>query len=315
MVEGSFRFQVGESAKGQRLDVFLAAQLREVSRSTLQRWIRLGQVQIGSLIPKPRQRLQPGEEILVTPPVALPDHLVAEPIPLDVVFEDDYLIVVNKPAGLVVHPGAGNASGTLANALAYHLESISHVNTVRPGIVHRLDKDTSGLLVVAKDDWIHEQMAAQFKQRTIDKYYRALLYGRLAPAEGSVELPIGRHPRHRVKMSTESRKPRPAATQYRVLRYLKGFSDVQAKPLTGRTHQIRVHFAALGCPVVGDALYAPGRLNKIQDPETRKNIRTLNRHFLHASRIEFFHPVRQRRLCFHSPLTADLAALLSGLEL
>ena len=314
MVEGFVRFRVAESAKGERLDVFLAGQLRKVSRSTLQRWIRLGQVKIGSLIPKPGQRLQAGEEILVTPPAALPDRLIPEPISVEIVFEDDHLIVVNKPPGMVVHPGAGNASGTLANALAYHLESISRGDTVRPGIVHRLDKDTSGLLIVAKDDWVHEQVAVQFKQRTVDKEYRALLYGRLEPPEGLIELPIGRHPRHRVKMSTDSRNPRHAATRYRVRRDWKGFSEVEAKPLTGRTHQIRVHFAALGCPVVGDALYGPGRLNAIPDPETRKKIRFLNRHFLHASRIEFVHPVRQQRVGFHSRLPADLEAFLSGLE-
>ena len=251
----------------QRLDLFLSRKLEQVSRSALQRWIESGHVTVEGERCKANYQVKAGEEIQIAPPPQEPLELVPEPIPLQIVYEDDVLVVVDKPAGMVVHPGAGNRQGTLANALLHHFQAISQVGTIRPGIVHRLDKATSGLMVVAKNDQAHEFLADQFKAREVEKRYRALVHGRLKEKEGTVDVSLGRDPRARTRMSTtRGRRSRSALTRYQVIRYYTNFTYVRASPLTGRTHQIRVHFQHLGHPVVGDETYGKKASSNLKDP-------------------------------------------------
>ena len=234
---------------GKRLDVFLSHQLCEVSRSTIQRWIEAGHVTVDGEPSRAKYRLKEADEILVVPtPSEAPPELIPEAIPLKTLHEDETLVVVDKRAGMVVHPGAGNWQGTLANALLYHFRQISRVDTVRPGIVHRLDKLTSGILVVAKNERAHDFLAQQFKRREVEKRYLVLVYGQLKEREGTIDVALGRHPHSRTRISTGSRRARRAVTHYRVIRRYSDFSYIQVMPLTGRTHQIRVHFQHLGNP-------------------------------------------------------------------
>ncbi len=307
-------FEAEADDSGKRLDVFLAERLEEISRSAIQRWIEAGLATIDGRVGKPRSRVSPGNQVRVSPPLPPPWELVAEEIPLQIVFEDESLIVIDKPAGLVVHPGAGNRQGTLANALAHHFQTLSGQGGIRPGIVHRLDKLTSGLLVVAKNDLVHERLALQFKSREVDKLYLALVHGQFSKPRGRIDSPLGRHPKDRVKMSTRSRKPRAALTEYEVLRvFSSGFSYLQVKLHTGRTHQIRVHCEHIGHPIVGDAVYgAAGRENQLKG-EIGKAVRELGRHFLHAACLVLRHPVQGQRMEFRSPLPGRLADLLERL--
>ncbi len=301
-----------------RLDVFLAQKLDEVSRSRLRRWIQLGQVSVNGHPQKPKYLVRAGDEISLLIPAPEPSVMVSEAIPLDIVYEDDALIVVDKASGMVVHPGAGNPTGTLANALLHHFQRISRRDTIRPGIVHRLDKATSGLLVVAKSERVHELLAEQFKRRKVEKEYLALLHGRLEKREGVIDLAVGRDPWARTRISTRSRRARPALTQYRVIRSLCGggttFSYVRVTLHTGRTHQVRVHFQSLGHPVVGDGTYGERADQKIKEDHLLQAVRGLGRHFLHATLLSFEHPGSGQRVRFESPLPEDLEELLSILE-
>ena len=301
-----------------RLDVFLAEKLAEVSRSRLRRWIVSGQVTVDGRPQKPKYPVRAGNEIFIRVPEPEPSGLLAEAIPLQIVYEDDALIVVDKPSGMVVHPGAGNPGGTLANALLYHFQEISRRDTMRPGIVHRLDKATSGLLVVAKNEWVHEQLAEQFKRREVEKQYLALLYGRLEKKEGAIGVPLGRDPWARTRISTRSRRPRPALTRYKVIHFPSGggitFSYVRVVLHTGRTHQVRVHFQSIGHPVVGDETYGKPAYQKIKTEPLGPAVKGLERHFLHAAFLSFVHPESGRRVRFKSPLPGDLEELLSILE-
>ncbi|MFQ5738219.1 MAG: RluA family pseudouridine synthase [Acidobacteriota bacterium] len=299
---------------GKRLDLFLVDHLRHVSRSSIQRWMESGHVTVNGNVCKPSHPVRLEDEIQVLPPAPAPVELVPEPIPLSVVYEDDALVVIDKPAGLVVHPGAGNPSGTLANALVFHFEQFGGRKTLRPGIVHRLDKQTSGLLVVAKTKRDHEALARQFQRRQVEKRYLALVYGRLQEEKGVIDLPIGRDTRIRTKISTRSYKRRAAVTEYRLLRHLHDCSYVEVRLRTGRTHQIRVHFQHLGHPVVGDTTYGGKRYEGICDPLRRREVKRLNRHFLHAALLSFSHPRRGGRVTFESTLPRELARLLSCLE-
>ncbi len=299
---------------GKRLDVFLAGKLEETSRSAIQRWIEAGLATIDGRVGKARSKISLGNRVRVSPPPSEPLELVAQEIPLQIVFEDEVLIVIDKPAGLVVHPGAGNRQGTLANALAHHFQTLSGRGGIRPGIVHRLDKLTSGLLVAAKNDPVHERLALQFKNREVDKRYLALVHGLVTGAQGRIELPLGRHPKDRVKMSTRSRKPRAALTEYEVLRVFgAGFSYLKVKLHTGRTHQIRVHFEHVGHPIVGDSMYGSAAKEGALGGEIGKAVRELGRHFLHAAQLSFRHPVGGQWMDFESPLPARLADLLKRL--
>lgn len=308
-------FQVNESDAGARLDTFLAARIEDWSRVRLQRLIEDGDVLVNGHTVKPSCKLKTEDEIEVelTPPPAA--NFTPENIPLEVIFEDDDLIVVNKPAGLVVHPAAGINSGTLANALAFHFTQLSsQAGTVRPGLVHRLDKDTSGLLVVAKCEDVHEKLAEQFRAREVFKSYLALVHGVVKENAGTIDQPIARDPRNRTRMAVV-RGGRPALSLYRVRRQYNRVTLLDVEIRTGRTHQIRVHLAWLKHPVVHDHVYGGGRDNTVQDPKLRAAIRKLGRQFLHAERLGFRHPRTDEPMRFSAPLPQELAAFLEQLEL
>ncbi len=298
----------------QRLDSFLAGRLERVSRSAVQAWFRKGFVTVNGERAKTSSLVRPGDHILVETPPAAPTDLVPESIPLSILYEDEFLAVVEKPAGMVVHPGAGNLRGTLANALLYHFREISQKESIRPGIVHRLDKDTSGVLVVAKDEHVHDLLSSAFKRRKVRKEYLALVYGNLAKESGVIDVPLGRDPRSRTRISTRSRRPRTAVTEYQVIRQLPGFSYLRVLLHTGRTHQIRVHLQFIGHPVVGDETYGGNRYRQIEDSRKSAAIRHLGRHFLHAWRLTFVHPETGQEMTFESKLPRALADLLSILE-
>ena len=310
---GVIRLRVSPSEGGRRLDAYLSRWLAQFSRSSIRRWIEGDQVLVCGQGRKPSYLLRPGDEIRVDPPPPEPSDLTPEPIPLNVVHEDSCLLVVDKPAGQVVHPGAGNRSGTLANALAYHLESLSRPETVRPGIVHRLDKGTSGLLVVAKTERAHDHLSGQFARREVEKRYLALVHGTVPNDHGEIDVPLGRHPRSRTRISTRTRKPRPALTRYRVLSRYPGFTFLSVSPHTGRTHQIRVHLTHLGHPVMGDDTYGGRRLRQLSGPIRASTMAKTRRHFLHAATLAFVHPDTGRRVRLESPLPAELEAVLAVL--
>ena len=306
--------RVAESDSGVRLDAYLAAHINDWSRARLQRLIESEDVLVNGKPAKPSYKVSAGDEIeveLTSSPLA---SFTPEEIPLEIVFEDDHLVVINKPAGLVVHPAAGAPSGTLANALAYHFQHLSkHAGAIRPGIVHRLDKDTSGLLVVAKTESAHEDLADQFRAREIYKSYMALVYGVVKQQSGRVEQPIARDPRNRTRMAIVA-GGRGALSLYRVRRSYNSFTLLDVELKTGRTHQIRVHLSWLKHPVVGDELYSGGRENSVQDVKLRAEIRKLRRQFLHAEQLGFRHPKTGEQMKFTAPLPPELASLLGVLE-
>lgn len=302
------------NADQQRLDLFLVEQVNTASRSAIQRAITNGEITVNTRLVKPSHRLTVGETIAGTIPQAPPIEAVPEPIPLNIVYEDDAIIVINKPAGMVTHPGAGTASGTLANALVYHLQQQDAAlprrgGISRPGIVHRLDVGTSGLIVVAKTDQAHLHLAGQFEARTVNKQYTALVYGRVEPAEGRIEAPIGRDPRSRVKMGVV-KTGRPALTLFRVAERFEECSLLDVEIKTGRTHQIRVHLAYIKHPIVSDATYAAGRAQQLKHPKLRAAVSRLPRPFLHAASLCFDHPVTQQRMEFKATLPTDLETLM-----
>lgn len=306
-------FSANEVDAGLRLDAFLAAHVDGWSRARLQRLIEAGDVLVNSHVVKASYKVAAQDEVEVelTPPPA--SNFVPENIPLNIVFEDDYLIVVNKPAGLVVHPAAGVHSGTLANALAYHFQQLSNAGSMRPGIVHRLDKDTSGLLVVAKTESSHEHLADQFRAREVFKNYVALVYGVVKQASGRIEQPIARDPRNRTRMAIVP-GGRGALSLYKVRRSYDSFTLLDVELKTGRTHQIRVHLASLKHPVVGDELYGSGRDNNLRDVQVRAAIRKLKRQFLHAEELGFRHPHTNEQMRFVARLPNELNQLLAKLE-
>lgn len=315
---GTLIFKVAEEDAHARLDAYLAARISGVSRTTLKRLIEDGDVLIAGQTRKASSKLRAGEQIeveLTAPPLL---HLTPENIPLEILYEDDEVIVVNKPAGLVVHPAAGVASGTLANALAFHLQQLSEGGgeDLRPGIVHRLDRDTSGLIVAAKNPAAHEHLAEQFRAREVFKSYVALVHGRVAEERGNIEQPIGRDPRKRTRMAVlrVGSGGRAALSLWHVRRRLDRFTllDVQIK--TGRTHQIRVHLAWIKHPVVGDEVYGAGRDGTVPDVRVRAAINKLKRQFLHAERLGFRHPRTGEFVQFRAPLPGELAELLTALE-
>ncbi len=306
-------FQVNENDAGARLDAYLAAQIDGWSRARLQRLIEAGDVLVNSKQAKPSYKVTARDEIEVelAPPPA--SNFTPENIPLEIVFEDDHVIVINKPAGLVVHPAAGIHSGTLANALAYHFQQLSNAGSIRPGIVHRLDKDTSGLLVAAKTESGHENLSDQFRAREVFKSYVALVYGVVKQGSGRIEQPIARDPRNRTRMAIVP-GGRGALSLYKTRRSYNSFTLLDVELRTGRTHQIRVHLSWLKHPVVGDELYAGGRDNNVQDVQLRAQIRKLKRQFLHAEKLGFRHPQTGEPMQFTAPLPAELTSLLEKLE-
>jgi 23S rRNA pseudouridine1911/1915/1917 synthase len=277
-----------------RLDRFLANKLPEYSRSRLQQLVRTGFVRLNGATTRPRHLVRSGDKIEVTEaPLEKIDNQ-PEPIPLEVLFEDKDIIVINKPPGLVVHPGAGHRQHTLVNALLSHCPTLSGIGgKERPGIVHRLDKETSGCLVVAKNDWAHRELSRQFAERWVEKIYLALVAGKLRKEAGAIEEKIGRHPVHRQRMSVASARGRPAKTDYRVVCSGDQASLVECRLYSGRTHQIRVHLHHLGHPVLGDKVYAA---------HLAKNF---PRHMLHAWKLGFRHPCSGESKSFEAPLPDD----------
>ncbi len=306
--------QVGETDAGVRIDAYLAAQIEGWSRSRLQRLIDNEDALVNGHAVKSSYKVSENDEVEVELTPSALANFTPENIPLNVVFEDDYLIVINKPAGLVVHPAAGIQSGTLANALAYHFEHLStRAGAIRPGIVHRLDKDTSGLLVAAKTESSHENLADQFRAREVFKSYVALVFGVVKQTEGRIEQPIARDPRNRTKMAIVA-GGRGAVSLYKIRRSYGSFTLLDVEIKTGRTHQIRVHLAWLKHPVVGDELYGGGRDNNIHDVRLRAHIRKLKRQFLHAEQLSFAHPKTGEPMEFVAPLPVELLGLLEQLE-
>lgn len=289
---------------GQRIDSWVAEALPYLSRSYARKLIDLGLVTLRGQPVKPSYKVQSGDVIRVDEPEPEPLTLAPEAIPLQVVFENSDLLVVDKPAGMVVHPAHGHSSGTLVNAILAHCHDLGTINgVIRPGIVHRLDKDTSGLLIVAKNDQALRDLQSQFKARSVHKTYISLVEGVLEAANGIIDAPIGRDPRNRQRMAVIPTGERGARTDYRVREYFPRHTLVEAEPVTGRTHQIRVHFAFIGHPVVGDPVYG-----------YRRKSLPLERQFLHAARVRFTLPGSGEAVEFHSPLPDDLKAILHQLQ-
>ncbi|MGI8782275.1 MAG: RluA family pseudouridine synthase [Acidobacteriota bacterium] len=308
------RWTAGAAATGQRVDSFLAETVPNQSRSFFQRLLRQGRVRVNAAVTSAHRKLKRGDQVEVDWPSGAGSQLGAfaglspEEIDLNIVFEDGDLLVIDKPAGLAVHPGAGRKAGTLANALAFHFQQISSEqwpDPERPGIVHRLDKPTSGLLVVAKTPEIHRRLSEQFSRRQVRKTYRALVHGLPKPEQDELTWPIGRDRHRRTRMSVQP-GGRPALTAYEVEEQVGPFSLLRVDLHTGRTHQIRVHMAHAGHPVVGDAVYGTRSTRKQELALLGEDIRM----FLHAARLEFRHPSTAKLLRFRSPLPAELQAML-----
>jgi 23S rRNA pseudouridine1911/1915/1917 synthase len=308
------RYVVGENEQGLRLDVFLSQMDSSLSRSQAKRLIEDGDVLVEGKSARGSHRLKPGETVSLRKPPPVLSEIVPEEIPLDILYEDEAIIVVDKPPGMVVHPAAGNYSGTLVNALQFHCRSLSGIGGVmRPGIVHRLDKGTSGLMVVAKSDEAHRHLSEQFNKRQVSKHYTALVHGNLREDEGVIDAPVGRHPVERKKMSTKSRRGKEALTRWKVLERFGAFTLMEAKIDTGRTHQIRVHLSSIGHPVVGDSVYG-GSKRTVEAPAMRAVLKKLTRQALHAGRLSFIHPVTGQEMSFVSPLPEDMAEVIHFLR-
>ena len=303
-------FAVTPESDGQRLDRFLVGVLADHSRSQIQKLIADGHVQVSTRDARPNLSVRAGDRIVVNLPDAAPSSIEAEAVPLEILYQDSDLVVINKPPGMVVHPGAGHASGTLVNALLHHITDLSGVGgEIRPGIVHRLDRGTSGVMVVAKNDAAHQELSRQFHDREVEKEYIALVWG-VVQAGRRIDAAIGRDPVHREKMSSRSRHAREAVTRITRAFHLPGLTLCQVAIHTGRTHQIRVHLSAIGHPIVGDALY--GGVHRRVAGDIRA-VQRLQRPFLHSARLAFNHPRDGRRMEFTANLPSDLLDVLESL--
>ena len=300
-----FTYYVDDDGVGTRVDRFLVDNMEGYTRSSLQRLLDEGNVLVGNSPVAKNYKCKQGDVISVFVPDAKPLDLEAQNIPLDIVYEDDDLLVVNKQKGMVVHPANGNPDGTLVNALMYHCgDSLSGINgIIRPGIVHRIDKDTSGLLIVAKNDAAHVGLAQQIKDHSFTRAYEAVVYGNVKEDEGTVNLPIGRNPKDRKKMAVVKTNSKPAVTHYQVLERFGDFTHIRCVLETGRTHQIRVHMAYIGHPVAGDGVYGP-----------RKVITELEGQCLHAKQIGFVHPITNKYLEFDSELPDYFTKFISKIR-
>lgn len=313
MTSSPREFEVAPEDAGQRLDRFLALQLSDLSRTRIQNLLEEGRILVDDISRKASHRVEAGELVSIDLPEPRPSTVEPEPIALNVLYEDDSLAVIDKPAGMTVHPGAGSESGTLVAALLhkYGPHGLSAVGgPLRPGIVHRLDKATSGAIVIARADAAHRLLVEEFRNREIEKTYLALLHGALKGNSGSVDLPVARDLRRRSRMTARRREGRAAKTDWRVLHRFPGaFTLVEADLHTGRTHQIRVHFSALGAPVVGDSLYGAPRQERVN----KIPLEPLGRNFLHAARLRFEHPVTHAPLDIRASLPGELRAYLGQL--
>ncbi len=304
------RLTAGPEDRGTRLDIFLTSHCRQFTRSHIQTLNRSGSVLVDGRPEKSGYRLKGNERVEVVPPSPVGVSLEPQPIPLKVLFEDQDLAVIEKPAGLSVHPGAGTGTQTLVHALLFRFKQLSSAGGgTRPGIVHRLDKWTSGLLIVAKNDGAHVHLSRAFQERRVEKHYLALVHGKMSKSSGEIALNIGRHANIRTRMSVQKQRGRSALSTYKVIEEVGGFSLLEVGIQTGRTHQIRVHFSAIGHPVVGDDVYGEPRytdfVKKYGEP---------GRYFLHAAALKFAHPRTGETLQFRSPLPEDLGNLLERIR-
>ncbi len=299
------RFIVNEEDAGERIDKYLADMLPDLTRSYLQKVMKQEQVLVAGQPVKANYKLKAEDVVDITIPDAVEPDIKPENIPLDILYEDDYILVVNKPKGMVVHPAAGHNSGTLVNAVMYHCrENLSGINGVlRPGIVHRIDMDTTGSLIICKNDMAHNHIAEQLKVHSITRKYRAIVHGVIKEEEGRVEAPIGRHPVERKKMAINEKNGKPAVTNYKVLERFRDFTYVECQLETGRTHQIRVHMASLHHPLLGDAVYGPAKCPYKLQGQT-----------LHAATIGFEHPATGEYLELTAPLPEYFEELLKKLR-
>ncbi len=309
-------FTVSKSQCGQRLDIFLAQSEAALSRSQVKYAIEEGDVLVNGNVPKVSQKLKEGDVIILTQRPSIEAVAVAQEIPLNIVYEDEAIIVINKPAGLVVHPAPGNPDKTLVNALLFHCHDLSGIGGVlRPGIVHRLDKDTSGLIVAAKSDDAHRSLSAQFEKHDVHKKYLALVWGDVKGNHGEIVEPVGRHPVNRKKMSTKSKHGRGALTLWKVRERYGVTTLLEVEIKTGRTHQIRVHLSSRGYPVVGDAVYGnSSQIKAVTDPILKSRLKEFNRQALHATQLSFIHPLKGKRMIFTAEMPQDLADLCAQLR-
>jgi len=311
-----FSFQVTIKNQGRRLDQFLSETNLNLSRSQAKNIIQKHHILLNQKPTKPSAHIKAGDTVSGTLPEPTPLSLKPEPIPLTILYEDPSMIVIDKPSGMVVHPAYGNPSGTLVNALLYHCKDLTGINGIlRPGIVHRLDKDTSGVMVVAKDDVAFHQLTKQFKNRTVGKVYCAIVYGRFGQDEGLIDSAIGRHPSVRKRMSTQTKKGRIAITRWKKAEEFESCTLLEIFPRTGRTHQIRVHLSSIGHPILGDPLYGrKGRPGSIHDPVLKECIKRMNRQALHAQQLAFNHPRTGEKVQFISPIPQDMKEVLEYLR-
>ncbi len=315
MTQMALSIEAGD--EGSRLDQLLARKLAGFSRARVQKWIRSGMVLVNDLAQPADYRVRLGDQLICTIPEVQPWHLTPESIPLAILYEDDDLVVLNKPPGLTVHPGAGQSCGTLVNALLYHCPDLEGIGDVqRPGLVHRLDKDTSGVMVVAKTELAHQFLLQQFQDRQVDKKYLALVWGRFPDGQGKIKAAIGRHPTQRHKMTVATRGGRQADTSWQRLQEYPGpFTLLELTLHTGRTHQIRVHLASLGHPVVGDKLYGGGEKRLLTlPPAMRQLISLVQRQLLHAGTLRFRHPRRDDVITLTATLPQDFQNVLDFLS-
>jgi 23S rRNA pseudouridine1911/1915/1917 synthase len=294
---------VSAEVSGQRADVFLTSQLPDLTRTHVQKLIADGSVTVNAKKLKAHYKVEAGDTVALLLPEPVQGEVIAENLPLDILYEDEVLIVVNKARGMVVHPAPGNYQGTLVNALLYHCKNLSGINgVIRPGIVHRLDKDTTGVMVVAKTDQAHLSLSKQIQDRSASREYFAVVYGTIGEERGLIDAPIGRHQVDRKKMAVVFQNSKPAITRFRVIERFRGFTLVACKLQTGRTHQIRVHMAYIQHPVVADPIYGPAR-----NPFST----IISGQALHSAKLTLRHPVTNEELIFEAPLPADLAELLT----
>jgi len=312
-----FSIQVTEKDRGRRLDQFLSEADLNLSRSHAKNLIQKYHILLNQKPTKPSAHLKTGDRISGSLPPPESFSLQPEPLPLTILHEDPSLIVIDKPSGMVVHPAYGNPCGTLVNALLYHCKDLAGINGVlRPGIVHRLDKDTSGVMVVAKEDQAFHHLTKQFRNRTVEKVYLAIVYGKFHQNEGLIDSAIGRHPSERKRMSTRTKRGRAAITRWKKVEEFDSSTLLEIYPQTGRTHQIRVHLSSIGHPVLGDPLYGrKGRPGAIHDPVLKECVKRMNRQALHARRLELTHPRTGERVKFLSPIPEDMKEVLDWLRL
>ena len=310
-------FTIDKSQIGQRLDIFLAQCGVDISRSHVKCVIEEGDVLVNGIIPKVSQKLKEGDVIILTQRPPIESAAVAQEMPLNIVYEDEAIIVINKPAGMVVHPAPGNPDKTLVNALLFHCHDLSGIGGVlRPGIVHRLDKDTSGLIVAAKSDDAHRSLSAQFGKHDVHKKYLALVWGDIKGNSGEIVLPVGRHTNNRKKMSTKSKHGKGALTLWKVRERFGVATLLDVEIKTGRTHQIRVHLSSRGYPVISDAVYGnSAKINTVKDPLLKAKIKEFNRQALHAAQLSFIHPQNGERMVFTADLPHDMDDLCAQLRL